>query len=80
MVTQDYSLSWMISPKLSTGASIYLSEFQNSLNSRSERYSAQLEYSISRRTVVTGSYSENDLTSAGGGSNRSIRVGMRTGI
>ncbi len=79
-VTQDYSLGWLISPKLVAGASVNLSEFQNSTSSRGERYSAQVEYSLSRRTVLSGSYSENDLTSAGGGSNRSVRVGMRTGI
>ncbi|MGB5139522.1 MAG: hypothetical protein WBP29_13400, partial [Candidatus Zixiibacteriota bacterium] len=79
-VSQDYSFSWQVSKKLSAGAAISLSDYENGVDSRSEHYSAQLEYSLTGRTVLSGSYSENDLESAGGNSNRSVRVGIRTGL
>ncbi len=79
-ISHNYSFSWLMSRKISAGAAIALSDYENGVDTYSESYSAQVEYSFSNRTVITGSYSENDLTSAGGGSNRSVRVGIRTGL
>ncbi len=79
-VSHNYSFGWLMSRKVSAGAAIAISDYENGVDSHSESYSAQVEYSFSGRTVLTGSYSENDLTSAGGGSNRSVRVGIRTGL
>lgn len=77
---QDYSISWVLSPKISTSGTVSITEYQNGTSSRSERYSAQVEYSLSRRTFLSGSYSENDLPASSGISGRSVRVGLRTGL
>ncbi len=79
-VSHSYSFSWLMSKRITAGAAISISDYENGVDTHSESYSAQLEYSFSTRTVVTGSYSENDLASAGGGSNRSVRIGIRTGL
>ncbi len=79
-LNQDYSVSWLLSRKLTTAAAVNLSDYENGNDSRSERYSGQVEYAFSGRTVLTGSYSRSDLTSAGGGKNQSVHVGLRTGL
>lgn len=79
-VSHDFSINWALSPKLSTSGTVSITEYTNGPSTRSERYSAQVEYSFSRRTFLSGSYSENDLPASAGSSGRSVRVGIRTGL
>ncbi|MBK7093408.1 MAG: hypothetical protein IPH59_17120 [bacterium] len=66
LISHDYSISWALSAKISTSGTVSITEYQNGTSSRSERYSAQVEYSLSRRTFLSGGYSENDLPTSSG--------------
>ncbi len=79
-ISHDYSLAWALSPKISASGTVSIADYENGTSSRSERYSAQVEYAMSRRTFLSGSYSDNDLPANSGGSGRSFRLGLRTGL
>jgi hypothetical protein len=65
-LAQDYVLSWTASSKLSASASASLTGLEG--GSRSDRYSAQLQYSLTPRSSLVVSYSQYDLSSASGSS------------
>ena len=75
-LTQDYSVSWSASPKLNVSAAAYLTQLQD--NSHSNRYNVQLQYSLTARSVIMASYSDNDQSFAGGNSIAVLQVGLRT--
>ncbi len=77
-LTQNFIFTWRMTPKVSTSASAYLLSFD--AGSRTERYGAQIDYSLTRRTTLTGTVQENDLTGTGGVSTMSFRIGIRTGF
>jgi hypothetical protein len=78
--SQDYSITWTISSKLTSGAALNISDYQNGVDNRSERLSAQVEYLLSQRTALSAGFGETDFTRSGGGLTRSFRVGLRTGL
>jgi hypothetical protein len=77
-LTQDYVLSWTASSKFSASASASLAGLEG--GSRSDRYSAQLQYSLTPRSSLVVSYSQYDLSSASGSSASSLQAGFRTGF
>ena len=77
-LAQDYVLSWTASSKLSASASASLTGLEG--GSRSDRYSAQLQYSLTPRSSLVVSYSQYDLSSASGSSASSLQAGFRTGF
>lgn len=77
-LAQDYLLSWSASARLNLSASVSLTELNSS--SRSNRYNAQLLYSITSRSALTVSYSEYDLSPTSGGNIAALQVGFRTGF
>lgn len=74
-LTQGYTVSWNTSPKLSFSASAYFAEVQSSQHT--DRYSAQVQYSLSARAALLVSYSTNDLESAGGANSSMLTAGLR---
>ncbi len=79
-LSQDYSISWTISSKLTSGAALNISDYQNGVDSHSKRLSAQVEYLLSQRTALSAGFGETDFTRSGGRLTRSFRVGLRTGL
>ncbi len=77
-LSQDFVFSWRLTPKVTTSANAYLLRFDE--GDSTERYGAQVEYNLSRRTILTASVQENDLTGTGGESTLSYRFGIRTGF
>jgi hypothetical protein len=77
-LSQDYILSWTVSSKLSASASAALTGLEG--GSRSDRYSAQLQYSLTPRSSLVVSYSQYDLSSASGSGASSVQAGFRTGF
>ncbi len=79
-LSQDYSITWSVSSKLTSGAALNISDYQNGADNHSKRLSAQVEYLLSQRTALSAGFGETDFTRSGGRLTRSFRVGLRTGL
>jgi len=77
-VDQDYSLSWMLTDRLSASANAHLQHADGIEQAR--QYGAQSSYRISNRTDVFASYSFSDYGELTSGEIISFQIGLNTGF
>jgi hypothetical protein len=77
-MSQDYSLNWSLSEKVSLGGGYSLNDSKNGI--RYERSNLQVNYSLSPRTRVFASYSDSNTPAEGEGRIRFLQAGMNTGF
>jgi hypothetical protein len=76
--TQDYLVSWNVTPKLTLGAQAFLNRATG--DAETERYAANLNFALTRRTTFYANVSRIDFTEVGGGETISFQQGLRTGF
>jgi len=76
--SQEYSLSWNLSSKISTGGMLTINATDG--GGRSQRGNARLTYLLSSRTMLFFTYSGNDFEEAGRPRVDSYQVGLKTGF
>ena len=77
-VDQDYSLSWMLTDRLSASANAHFQHTDGSEQSR--QFGTQSSYRISNRTNVFASYSFSDYGELTTGEIVSFQIGLNTGF
>jgi hypothetical protein len=77
-MSQDYSLSWNLSEKLSLGGGYSLNDSRNGI--RYERSNIQINFSISPRTRAFASYSDSNTPVEGEGRISFVQAGLNTGF
>jgi hypothetical protein len=74
-VSQDYLLTWNLTPKLSLGAQAFLDDVDEGVST--DRYNANLNFYVNQRTTLYLTYSIVDFTGAGGVRTDSFQQGLR---
>ncbi|HEX7342828.1 MAG TPA: hypothetical protein VF398_01095 [bacterium] len=77
-VDQDYSLSWILTDRLSASANAHLQDADGTEQTR--QYGAQSSYRLSNRTDVFASYSFSDFGETQNGEIVTFQMGLNTGF
>jgi hypothetical protein len=76
--SQEYALSWVMSRKVSAGATAVIIDGDH--NFHSARNSIRLNYAVGPRTSLFASYADNEFSPSAGNQGTSIQVGLNTGF
>ncbi len=76
--SQEYSINWVMSSKLTAGALLTVNEGENLV--RSERNNVRINYSLSTRSTLYLSYSKNSFTLAGRSRIETFQIGLKMGF
>lgn len=76
--SQEYSVNWIMSNKLTVGALVTINESENLI--RSERNNFRLNYALNSRTTVFVTYTSNEFSLAGRSRIKSLQAGLKMGF
>jgi hypothetical protein len=76
--SQEYSINWILSGKLTAGALVTINDNDNL--SRSERNNFRLNYALSSRSTIFLSYTSSEFSLAGRPETKSLQAGLKVGL